>query len=134
MGIVRFRARHGFGKLKMKFAIVFAASCSAAFLADAAHAQPQTSPATYAQVVADTRAIGNEHQLMNSMVARTVVLDLVRFGRDSNAFYERGKKADEIAFTCSQHYTGGPTQAVIARTEPGGDGGRFYHLDSCAKR
>jgi hypothetical protein len=134
MGIVRFRARHDFGKLKMKFAIVFAASCSAAFLADAAYAQTQASLATYAQVVADTRATSNEHQLTNKMVARMVALDLVPFGQGSDAFYQRGKKADEIAFTCSKHYTGGPTQAMIVRTEPGGDGGRFYHLDSCARR
>ncbi|RZI60506.1 MAG: hypothetical protein EOP14_00965 [Pseudomonas sp.] len=118
----------------MKFAIVFAASCSAAFFADAAYAQHQASPVTYAQVAADTRAISNEHQLTIKMVARTVVLDLVPFGQGSDAFYQRGKKADEIAFTCSKHYIGGPTQAVIVQTEPGGDGGRFYHLDSCAKR
>ncbi|RZI54542.1 MAG: hypothetical protein EOP12_02345 [Pseudomonas sp.] len=115
----------------MKFAIVLAVSCSAAFFAEAVTAQLKKSPASYAQIVADTRAINNENELMSKMTARTVELDLVPFGRGLDAFYQRGKKADEIAFTCSKPYIGGRTSAMIARTEASGDGGRFYHLDSC---
>lgn len=119
----------------MKFAIIFASICSIATLADTARAQPNTPPATYAQIVADTRAISNEYELMSKMGARPVTLDLVPFGRSSDAFYQRGKKSDEIAFVCpNANWKGGPTKAMIVRTEAGGDGGRFYHLNNCASK
>lgn len=118
----------------MKFGILLASLCSIATLADVACAQPGTPPATYAQIAADTRAITDEYQLMNRMGALPVQLDLVPFGGGSDAFYQRGKKADEIAFVCLNKHKGGPTKAVIVRTESGGDGGRFYHLDHCTKR
>lgn len=60
-----------------------------------------------------------------------MVLDAVPFGSGSDAFYQRGKKADEIAFACIVKYKGSLAKAVIVRTESSGDGGRFYHLDHC---
>lgn len=117
----------------MKFAILFASICSIASLADIARAQPNIPPATYSQIVVDTRAASSEYELMNKMGARPVVLDLVPFGQSSDAFYQRGKKSDEIAFVClNASWKGGPTKAMIVRTEAGGDGGRFYHLNNCA--
>lgn len=118
----------------MKFGILLASLCSIATLADVACAQPTAPPSTYAQVAADTRSTSSEYELMTKMGARPVLLDLVPFGGSSDAFYQRGKKADEIAFVCPNRYKGGPTKAMIVRTEAGGDGGRFYHLDHCTKR
>jgi hypothetical protein len=119
----------------MKFGILLAAVCSVATVADVACAQPNTPPSTYAQIASDTRKLQNEYELMTRMGARPVVLDLVPFGGGSDAFYQRGKKADEIAFVCpNAGYKGGPTTAMIVRTEAGGDGGRFYHLDRCVPK
>jgi len=119
----------------MKFGILFASLCSIATLADVACAQPTAPVSTYAQIAADTRALTSEYELMNRMGARPVVLDLVPFGGGSDSFYQRGKKNDEIAFVCpNKGYKGGPTKGMIVRTEAGGDGGRFYHLDNCSRK
>ena len=118
----------------MKFGILLASLCSTATIADVACAQPTAPPGNYAQIAADTRAITDEYQLLNRMGARPVLLDLVPFGGSSDAFHQRGKKADEIAFVCPNKYKGGPTKAMIVRTEAGGDGGRIYRLNNCTKR
>lgn len=117
----------------MKFGLLLATLCSVVTIADVC-AQPTAPASNYAQIAADTRKIQNEYELMTRMGARPVVLDLVPFGGGSPDFYQRGKKADEIAFVCPNKYAGGPTRAMIVRTESGGDGGRFYHLDNCLRK
>ena len=106
-----------------------------AFLALSATAQTLASPppATYNQILVDTQRITNEYQLMTIIGARAVALDLVGFGKGSDAFFQRGHRQDEIGFVCmNTTFKGGAMTGTIVRTEVSPDTGRFYFLKDCA--
>lgn len=106
----------------------------------AAQAQPlphavDKPPLTYTQLVATTiRLQSDTNALLDELMARRVQLNLKRFGKGSDAYYQW--KKDGFGFVCvtaERGFSGGRVQAMLVRYEPAEGGTSFYLLDNCRK-